>query len=222
MALDQVAGWASGAAPFYVTLALGIVGSLIASRIIRSSRRDRRMWFALLAVVAAMIGGVIVVDRVVVQNQLAHGRVALGVVVMARAGEGHAYSRQVTAKPGDQITFAFKVSNTGIGTAKNVVVGVNLAPHLTPICGSPLLVDSVTGLRGITLAAAASGGCLGDSLFRGGVYVDDLAPGATETVVWATTVEKSLSGSHVLQTVGVVKALRVPSETYNVASISVG
>lgn len=222
MALDQVAEWASGAAPFYVTLALGIAGSLVAARIIRSSRRGRLMWFALFAVVAAMIGGVIGVDRIEVHNQLEHGRVALGVVVMARAGEGHAYSRQVAAKPGDQVTFSLIVSNLGIGTAKNVVVGVNLAPHLTQICGSPRLVDSNTGLRGITLAAAASGGCLGDSLFRGGVYVDDLAPGATETVVWATTVEKSLSGSHVLQTVGVAKALRVPSETYNVASISVG
>jgi uncharacterized repeat protein (TIGR01451 family) len=221
MALDQVAGWASEVAPSFVQLALGIVGGLVASRIIRSSRRGRLMWFALFAVVAAMIGGVIVVDRVVVQNQLAHGRVALGVVVVARVSQGHAYARQVTAKPGDRITFAFKVSNAGIGTAKNVVVGVNLAPHLTPICGSPWLVDSVTGLRGTKLAATASGGCLGDSLFRGGVYVDDLAPGATETVVWAATVEKSLSGSHVMQTVGVAKALRVASETYNVASISV-
>lgn len=127
-------------------------------------------------------------------------------------GSTQLFTAADTAKPGDTLDYALVIKNYGNTTLKNVVVGDNLPPYLTYVPGSTVLVDSNTGTAGKVLV---------DGITTGGVYVDDMAVGASETIYLHAVLAKTIpAGNHLLQNVGIVKAAGV-TEVYNVATTTV-
>jgi uncharacterized repeat protein (TIGR01451 family) len=128
------------------------------------------------------------------------------------AGSSAPYAATDSANPGDTLEYALVIKNYGNTTLNNVVVGDNLPPNLTYVPGSTILVDSNTG---------GAGKALVDGITTGGVYVDDMAVGASETIFLKAKIATTLAcGAHALQNVGIVKATGV-TEVYNVATTNV-
>lgn len=127
-------------------------------------------------------------------------------------GSTAAFAASNTANPGQTLDYALVVKNYGNTTLQKVVVGDNLPPYLTYVKGSTKLVDSNTGTAGKMLV---------DGITTGGVYVDDMAPGASETIYLKATLDKTIPcGDHPLKNVGVVAAQGL-QQVYNVATTDV-
>ena len=127
-------------------------------------------------------------------------------------GSTSPYAATNTAKLGDQLEYAIVIKNYGNTVLHNVVVGDNLPPYETYVPGSTILVDSNT---------SATGKVLVDGITTGGVYVDDMAVGSSETIYLKTNLSKTIPcGPHALQNVGIVKADGV-TQVYNVATTNV-
>ena len=127
-------------------------------------------------------------------------------------GSTDKYVAENSAKPGDTLAYAIVVKNYGNTVLNGVAIGDNLPPYLQYVPGSTKLVNSNTGVAGKMLV---------DGITSGGVNVDALAPGVSQTVYLKAKVATSIpAGPHPLKNVAVVKATGV-TEVYNVATTNV-
>ena len=118
-------------------------------------------------------------------------------------GSGAQFTTENSANPGDTLRYVLTLKNVSNTTLTNVVVGDNLAPFMTYVNGSTVVVDSNTGAAGKTWT---------DGLVTGGITVDNLAPGGTELVFYKVNLASNIPcGDHALNNVGVAKANGIPT-----------
>ena len=204
------------------TILVGVVVTAVSTVTAKQSRRGRTLVIAGLAATVILGGAARWGQAWYKRYEVDHGSVRLVVQTLVRDQAGHAYAPEVVAHPGQQVKFVMIVQNIGTGVARSMVFGVNLAPYETVICGSPRLVDSSTGGSGITLSPQTTGGCLGAGVFTTRQYVDDIAPGASESLFFTVTISSAISvGNHPLQTVTTAQVGVKGKQIYNVGVVTV-
>jgi hypothetical protein len=205
---------------FVLILCAGVLGQLIVNAI--QAARPRTKWKLVIVVVVFAVLGLVVQSGVnwYRQYQLDHGTVRFAVQLKVEAVGGSSYKPAITAIPGQLVQYALVATNLGTGIARHVAFGVKLAPYMTLVCGSPRFVDSNTSAAGLVLPTGRNGDCGGSGIVTGGQYLDDLYPGASETLFFQSRLDRCIpAGTHALQTVGIVRSSK-DNETYNVATVN--
>lgn len=187
------------------SFAVGVAVTLAATGIMRMGWRKGSRLIAILSVLAAFLWGGGYAVNAWTHYRIEHGVAALRVEVLARTDSNHSYGQSIIAHTGQTIEYVMIVTDFGDGEAHDVAFGVNQAPLQMPVCGSPRLVDSNTSSEGIHLSSRTPGSCFGDGIYVGGIYIDDMAPGASEELFWKEILVNVMSpGVHSLKTWGVV------------------
>jgi hypothetical protein len=155
------------------------------------------------------------IDRAVTTIYRDHQPAELSAKLLVEPKGSRDYALTVDAMANQYAEFVLIVTNTGGKEARNVIAHFGIPSHEIAVCGSPAFVDSNTSSSGLAFVPDDPQGCRGGGVFSaGGQYIDDLAPGASESLYWEAQVVPDLQTQFpVLVTSAFVSAFRVPGVT---------